>query len=1012
MLSAPFSLLPMVFALQQLAPTTPSSGDTVGYWQQRISYRIVARLDERVQAVHGVGELLYVNQSPDTLREMYFHQYLNAFRPGSRWSAVDEREGRERFQHLGEPDYAYERFTAVPTFNGTPVPPEYPLAPDSTVVRFGLPHPLAPGDSIRVHLEWDARPSARVYRRQGRRGRHYDFAQWYPKVAVYDRLGWEASPLVPAGELYGEFGTYDVTLEVPSDQVIGATGVPVSGDPGWSAVRAWGTVNLARGAYGEIPDDGAEPVPPGYRRVRFLAKGVHHFAWTAAPDYRYEGALYRGTIPVHVLYLPGDEGRWGRGRAVTMIVQALDWLERIYGPYAYPQVTGTHRLESGATEFPMLVMYGGLSPGLVLHETGHIYSYGLLANNEWRSGWMDEGLTDYQTAWAQGLTLPERARAARGERAAGGSGPERSGYRGLAVRPEPVDAQLLQQFRLDLLGRSEPIGTPGPAFSEFGIYNQMVYGRASMMYAALRDVLGDSAFVRFLHDYYARWQFKHVDERAMRGSAERVSGRDLEWFFRQWVHETGLIDYALREARTERAGAGWITRARIARVGAYRHPMPVGVLTTTEWVTARGDAMLDDQWVEIRSSERPRAVAIDPEHLTLEWDRRDDILPRDAVGRRGTARVVPDWPFLSQALAHRELVAVTPLVWYTDPGALTAALRLRTNYQGWLDRWEVGVAVPVRMPGSGVSGRLQGWLAVENPTVPFVARPLLGVSAGVWALDGVAKLELRKTWDRSPFYYANGPQRLWTLGVEATVPYDTAWLDPERWADVRVLDAHLAYRWRARATRGVAARAAVLGGLVDSTGGAARGFGRVEAEGSVVAPLGVRGVRGVTAMVRLFGGASDGAPRQRSIGLSALDPTETFGDHLLRGRGAPLARGDRHYLVPGGAGVRGYSPLLRMRNVAAANAQVTVALPAPRGSSWLPRAALAAFADGALGTLDRQGARSQAFADAGLGLSLHGTIFDRAFTARLDIPIWVRRAEGTLARGERLAWVVALGDLW
>ncbi|MBX6332742.1 MAG: hypothetical protein IRY91_12920, partial [Gemmatimonadaceae bacterium] len=213
-------ILSFVLALQQasVAPTTPPSGDTVGYWQQRISYRIVATLDERAQAVHATGELLYVNQSPDTLHEMYVHQYLNAFRPGSRWSAVDTREGRERFQHLREPNTAYERFTAVPTFDGVPVHPEYPLAPDSTVVRFALPHPLAPGDSVRVSFAWDARPSAVVYRRQGRRGRHYDFAQWYPKVAVYDRNGWEENPLVPAGELYGEFGTYDVTLILPSDQ--------------------------------------------------------------------------------------------------------------------------------------------------------------------------------------------------------------------------------------------------------------------------------------------------------------------------------------------------------------------------------------------------------------------------------------------------------------------------------------------------------------------------------------------------------------------------------------------------------------------------------------------------------------------------------------------------------------------------------------------------------------------------------------------------------------------------
>jgi hypothetical protein len=193
--------------------TTPPSGDTTGYWQQRVHYTVTATLDETQNKLRSEGVLVYTNNSPDTLREMFFHQYLNAFRPGSKWSAVDARENRERFQNLREPDIGYERLTMSPVVDGTPVIIDYPGAPDSTVMHFRLPRPLAPHDSITIRLAWDARPST-VTRRQGRRGRTWDFAQWYPKVAVYDRGGWEPNPLVPAGELYGEFGTYDVTMVV------------------------------------------------------------------------------------------------------------------------------------------------------------------------------------------------------------------------------------------------------------------------------------------------------------------------------------------------------------------------------------------------------------------------------------------------------------------------------------------------------------------------------------------------------------------------------------------------------------------------------------------------------------------------------------------------------------------------------------------------------------------------------------------------------------------------------
>src|SRR5688572_12335464 len=185
--------------------------------------------------VTAQGRLRYVNNSPDTLRDLYFHQYLNAFKPGSKWSASDDRENRERFQRLREPDYGYERFTRAPTVDGVPTLVDYPGAPDSTVAHMRLPRPLAPGDSVTVDLFWEGRAPI-VPRRNGRRGRTYDFAQWYPKVAVYDRGGWQHNALVPAGELYGEFGTYDVTIVAREDQVLAASGIVVSGDPGWSRV--------------------------------------------------------------------------------------------------------------------------------------------------------------------------------------------------------------------------------------------------------------------------------------------------------------------------------------------------------------------------------------------------------------------------------------------------------------------------------------------------------------------------------------------------------------------------------------------------------------------------------------------------------------------------------------------------------------------------------------------------------------------------------------------------------
>src|SRR6266436_2989203 len=343
--SFPTSMLPFLLLFV--------AGDTTGYWQQQVAYRIAAALDEPSGVLTGHVRISYVNRSPDTLRDFYVHQYLNAFRPGSRWAAADSAEQRERFQHMKDPDYAFERITSA-TVMGQGLRPDYPYAPDSTIAHWTLPRSLGPGDSLTVEIDWQARPST-LPRRQGRQGRRFDFAQWYPKVVVYDRYGWENHPLYPAGEFYGEFATYDVMLDLAADQVVGATGVPVEGDPGWQKAAvgavAGGAIDYQRNYYGRAAGQNrCGTVGPGRKCVRFYADSVHHFALSLNPDYRYEEGRYRDVV-VHVLYQPADSATWGRGIAVQRTEVALAWLDSLYGKFAWPQITNVHRIEGGGTEF-------------------------------------------------------------------------------------------------------------------------------------------------------------------------------------------------------------------------------------------------------------------------------------------------------------------------------------------------------------------------------------------------------------------------------------------------------------------------------------------------------------------------------------------------------------------------------------------------------------------------------------------------------------------------------------
>ncbi len=1020
-------MIPVLLLLQVVTYSSPPSGDTSGYWQQHVHYTIRATLDERAQVLRAHGRLVYVNASPDTLHELWFHQYLNAFRPHSRWSEVDEREGRVRFQHLREPDYGFERLATYDWPSGalgretrgpgvlvessagggaTLVQVLYPLAPDSTVARVPLPEPLPPGDSLTVTFDWNARPST-VPRRQGRRGRQWDFAQWYPKVAVYDRAGWAYNPLRPAGEFYGEFGTYDVTLVVPRDQVIGATGVPVSGDPGWSTVQRAGEVHLARDAYADVPPAPDDSVPAGYKAVRFLARDVHHFAWTVAPFYRYEGALYDDRVAVHVLYRPGDEPTWGNGVAVRRTLVALAWLEWLYGRYQYPQITVTHRIEGGATEFPMLIMNSSASQGLILHELGHVYTYGMLANNEWRAGWMDEGLTEFQTEWAQKLTLPERAR---------GLGPApretASGYRAHASTLEGYEQDQIDRYEHVLRGRSQPIGTTAHEFAEYGLYSESVYTTADAMYAALRQLLGDSTFVRFTRLYFDRWKLKHVDEPAMRRAAEDACACELDWFFDQWVHGVGLTDYSLGGVETRRVDGDWLTRARVRKLGRYGGAMPVGVRTDSGWTLAQASPLPDEQVVEIRTTGRPIEVRIDPLRETDDWDRRNDVRSGFPLADARVTRHVLDWPFLDQYSRNRVVAAWRPMLWYGDPGGVTPAVRLRTSYLGLVDLREMGLAFPVRLPDEAPSAtRVQGWATVENPRM-FGARPLMGWSAGGWMLDGVAKLELRKQWDLRPFVIARGARRDASITLTGTTPYSGEWVDGRRWQDVSVLDATGALSWENR-SRSLGAWISAMGGYAHARApGISDGvFARAEAAARRTAAF---SAGTAVATARVYAAvASRRTPLQRAIGLSARDPIESFDLHLYRPDGAPLARADVGFIPAGGATLRGYSPFARTRSIGALNVELARALTRPRVDR--PRLWLTAFGDAAYaGKLVAGGATTHAggLFDAGVGLALRGKLYDREIAVRADLPFFVSRPSAGVVRrnqDERFAFRWALG---
>ncbi|HSJ10824.1 MAG TPA: M1 family metallopeptidase, partial [Longimicrobiales bacterium] len=579
-----------------LATALIGTADTT-YFQQRADYRIEARLDEGAQVLDGRLRMRYHNNAPAALDTLWFHLHLNAFRPDSRWARRELEFNERRFQNLGPDSHAFERVSRV-VVNGTAVTPVYPLAPDSTVMGVPLPRSLAAGDSLAVDMDWTARPST-LPRRQARRGRHFDFAQWYPRIAVYDRGGWQVQPLLPQGEFYGEFGSFDVTLDLAADQVMGATGVPVEGDPGWAGAAAVpGTVpDLRRDAYpamaaetlGLLEGSAAE----GRRRVRWRAGDVHHFAWTTTPDYIYEGGRY-GDVAIHVLYRPGDDD-WAGGVAVRRTAAALAAFDTIFGAFPWPQLTNVHRIEGGGTEFPMMVMNGSASDGLILHEVGHNYVHGILANNEWREGWLDEGFVSYLTNWAHQLA-------------------------GRPVNWVPSYAAIAQ---LDREG-SQPIGLASADYADPGMYGAMTYTKPSIVFRMLHWLMGDDAFRAALRDYYADNRLQHVTEADLRRAVNAHAEEPMDWFFDQWIHTTATMDYRIGAiGTTRRADGQWVTRVEVIRDGETWMPVDLQVGSLVQRLASREPR----QVVEVVSAAPPAEAVLDPDGVLLDTDPSNNRRP-------------------------------------------------------------------------------------------------------------------------------------------------------------------------------------------------------------------------------------------------------------------------------------------------------------------------------------------------------------------------------------------------
>ena len=626
---------------------TRSGRPGASYWVQHARYSIDAQLDPAHDRVSGSERVVYVNNSPDTLRRLAVHLRQNAFAAGSPRRMAAPITGGVSLTRV-----AAQGREIPPAANATSVVPitdvathratsEQGYTVEATVMWIPLPAPLLPHDSARLDFAWSyTPPPSPSDGRQGREGHDlYLMGYWYPQVAVYDDVdGWVADPYLLEAEFYMDPADYDVRLTVPRGWVVGATGVLANADslltPAALARRAdarrtGAVVHVAEP--GETVTSGSAPTATWH----FVAPNVRDFAWGASDRYVWDAtrALVadstRGvvdTVDINSFYRrTAAAAAWASGGA-RFTRDAVEQHSRYLWPYPWPTMSSFEGvLDSGGMEYPMLTVMQPWADTLslagdLMHETGHMWFPMQVGSNETRHPWMDEGFTQFDVA--------QSMRALYGEPRRGGRpGDSEPGQRALYL-----DAARA--------GRDMTLMWPGDLYPE-SMYFIMFYDKTAAALAALRGVLGEETFHRAYREYGRRWTGKHPYPYDFFDTVNDVAGRDLGWFWTSWFYQGWPLDQAIASVETR----GDSTSIVIEDRGLA--PMPVLLAITRAGGRVQRLTVPVDAWlggarrdtVRVAAAPAVTRVVIDPDELFPDVNRANQTwVPGPALrgGHSGT----------------------------------------------------------------------------------------------------------------------------------------------------------------------------------------------------------------------------------------------------------------------------------------------------------------------------------------------------------------------------------------
>lgn len=521
------------------------------YWQQHADYKMEVSMDVKNYQYKGKQELVYTNNSPDTLRKVFYHLFPNAFQPGSEMDArlhfIKDPDGRmvnkikgadgkdvkqSRIETLKPNEIGYLKIT---DFKQDGVAAQTRVS--GTILEVTLAKPILPNSKTTFTLDFDGQVPVQV-RRSGRNnseGVELSMSQWYPKLAEFDFEGWHADPYI-AREFHGVWGNFDVKITIDKDYTIGGSGYLQDKN------------SIGHG----YEDAGVTVVYPKKAKTltwHFIAPNVHDFTWAADKEYTHDIVKGPNDVDLHFFYKNNPKTTANWKQLEPLMVKVMDYYNHRVGQYPYKQYSFIQGGDGGM-EYAMctLMLGNGTLEGILgtaTHELGHSWFQHILASNESKHPWMDEGFTTY----IEDSALNE--------------------LKGDKKEVNPFKGNYAAYYQLVNSGKEQTQTTHGDRYDENRPYSISSYVKGSIFLSQLEYVIGKDNVDAALKRYFNDFKFKHPTPNDIKRTAERVSGAELDWYLTDWAQTTNTIDYGIKDV-ADNAGKTTVTLERIGRM-----PMPI-----------------------------------------------------------------------------------------------------------------------------------------------------------------------------------------------------------------------------------------------------------------------------------------------------------------------------------------------------------------------------------------------------------------------------------------------------